>query len=69
MFGTNHRLDAIETTLRIELRNRDREIESLRRELEDARTWARKWRQKAKHLRTVRRDLTEKLTFHEKPVA
>jgi len=69
MFGTNHRLDAIESTLRIELRSKDREIESLRRQLEDARIWARKWRQKAKHLRTVRRDLTKKLTFHEKPGA
>ena len=69
MFGTNHRLDAIEMTLRIELRKKDREIESLQHQLDDALTWARKWRQKAKHLRTVRRDLTEKLTFHEKPVA
>jgi uncharacterized membrane protein len=69
MFCAKDRLDAIETTLRIELRKKDREIESLRNQLEEARIWARKWRQKAKHLRTVRRDLTEKLTFHEKPVA
>ena len=69
MFCAKKRLDAIEKTLRIELREKDREIESLRHQLEDARIWARKWRQKAKHLRTVRRDLTEKLTFHEKSVA
>jgi len=69
MFCAKDRLDAIDTTLRIELRKKDREIESLRRQLEDALIWARKWRKKAKYLRTVRRDLTEKLTFHEKPVA
>ena len=67
MFGnkTGARLDNIERLLRWELEEKDRRIQSLRRELESARTWARRWRKKAKHLRAVRRELQEKLKLHE----
>ena len=61
MFWPKDRLNQIEETLRIELRRKDRQIESLQQQLEETRSWGRKWRDKAKFLRKARRELTDKL--------
>lgn len=61
MFGTRHRLNVLEETLRIELRGKDRQIEQLQQELKETRSWGRKWRDKAKFLRKARKELTDKL--------
>jgi len=61
MFCAKDRLDQIDETLRIELRRKDFEIERLQQELEETRSWGRKWRDKAKFLRKVRKELNDKV--------
>ena len=65
MFGNKKQLDVIERLLRYELADKDRGIESLRRQLRDAKIWARKWRDKARYLRRERRRLLAELKLHE----
>ncbi len=65
MFGQKHRFDEIERLLKDEIYLKDRRIEQLERALNDAQTWTKKWREKAKFLRRDRRTLREKLELHE----
>jgi len=64
MFGINPRLEAIEHTLKTEIRQKDHKIEMLERRIRDLTSWGHKWREKAKFLRRVRKDLAEKLKLH-----
>jgi len=62
MFGreTKDRIYKIENVLLHELRKKDDQIDDLQRDLKNTRSWGEKWRAKAKFLRKVRKQLTEK---------
>lgn len=61
MFGTAKRLDSIEQSIRNELHDKDWRIQQLQREVEDLKSWGKKWREKAKYLRRKNRQLREQL--------
>lgn len=69
MFGINPRLETLERLLKHQICDKDRRIEELERQLENALTWGRKARQKAKHLRKANRELRGEPNFSRKPVA
>jgi hypothetical protein len=60
MFGTGKRLECLEREIRITLRQKDQQIESLERQLAEAQSWGKKWREKAKFFRRANKDLVEK---------
>lgn len=60
MFGAGKKLEYLEQEIRITLRQKDRRIEQLEREVEGLRSWGTKWREKAKVFRRANREIRDK---------